>query len=209
MGNIQAHPKFGAVYLPALLFRTFNLSHRFIQRNNPRFADLMTINLAQVFNRFFHTVAGQADVVDGDKFVVVVDQLAIFFLVHGFDCVPIGIENFGWVFVFLQHLVDQFLVEFFRTDKVEHGHVDLVVEAVFGLGKAALDIGDDQGQEVVTQTGALRDQRGQRNIRGCTDHQRVPFQSSVWEQIIQVRFESVQIHVRQFVVFRQGHDGNH
>ena len=67
--------------------------------------------------------------------------------------------------------LDARLIEVFGDDEVEHGVVQALVVTVLVAGEAALDEGDDQGQEVVRQARALNDQGGQRQV-GRSAHRR-------------------------------------
>ncbi|MNV39021.1 hypothetical protein D3C71_1305860 [compost metagenome] len=73
-----------------------------IQRNNLGLANAMTVDLAQVLDRFLHAIPGQADVVDRDELVLVVDQFTVLLLVHRLDRVPVGIEDLRRVLEFVE-----------------------------------------------------------------------------------------------------------
>jgi hypothetical protein len=46
-----------------------------------------------------------------DELVLVVDQLAVFLLVHRLDRVPVGVEDLRRVFEFVEQLIDACFVE--------------------------------------------------------------------------------------------------
>ena len=121
----------------ALLSRSLNLSPLIIQQNHLRFTDLGPIDLAQVFSRCLDTVTRQTSIVDGYEFIIFVDQLAVFFLAYGFDRVPVAIDGIRWVFVFVEHVSDQIFIEFFSTDNIRHGHIDLVIKAAIKARKSS------------------------------------------------------------------------
>ena len=53
------------------------LARMVIKRNNLGLANPVTVDLAQVLDRFLHAIPGQADVVDRDELVLVIDQLSV------------------------------------------------------------------------------------------------------------------------------------
>ena len=97
-----------ATNFPVLLS---SLARMVIQRNNLGLADAVTIDLAQVLDRFLHAVPRQADVVDRDEFFLVVDQLAILLLIHRLDRVPVGIEDLRRILEFVEQLVDPVFID--------------------------------------------------------------------------------------------------
>ena len=174
-----------------------------VERDDAGLADAVAVDLAQVLDGFLHAVARQADVIDRDELVLIVDQLAVLLLVHRLDRVPVGVEDLRRVLVLVEHGLDARLIEVFGDDEVEHGVVQALVVTVLIAGEAALDEGDDQGQEIVRQARALDDQGGQRQVGRGADHQGVALQGGVGEQAVEVGLEPVQVHVRQLVVLGQ------
>ena len=76
-----------------------------VQRNNLGLANAVTVDLAQVLDRFLHAIPGQADVVDRDKFFLVIDQFAVLLLVHRLDRIPVGVEDLRRVLEFVEQPV--------------------------------------------------------------------------------------------------------
>nr|GFD53318.1 hypothetical protein [Tanacetum cinerariifolium] len=102
--------------------------------------------------------------------------------VHWLDRIPVGVQDLRRVFILVEQIVNPALVEFLAHDEIQNRIIQRVIEAIRLFGEAALDERHDQGQEIIRQARAFRDQRGQRQVGGGADHQGVTLERGVGEQ---------------------------
>lgn len=157
-----------------------------IEGENAGLADSVAIDLPQIEQCLFHRLAAEANVVDGDELLFLADKLPVLLLIHGLDGVPVGIEDLGRVLELVEHAVEQLFVPLLVADHLDHHLVEVIVEAIVILGKAALDKGHYQGQEVIAQTGALDDQGGEGDVGRRTYDQGITLESGIGKEPVEV-----------------------